>query len=716
MYRQILAGILVMAAPALLAQGEAGRGVARVSLVNGDVTIQRGDSGDWIAAAVNAPLVSGDRVFAARASRAEVQLDHSNFVRLGEDTEVKMADLENGRFQVQVSKGIITYRILRESTGQVEINTPAVAVRPLGRGSYRIEVQENGETQITARDGEAEIYAGQGTERLREGRTLIARLGPQDRAVEVQEIRAAGGDDWDRWNERRDKQMSEARSNRYVHSSVWGVEDLDSYGSWRDVDGSGAGWFPNQVSVGWSPYSNGRWVWVDYYGWTWLGYEPWGWAPYHWGRWSHHDRFGWGWYPGSAYTRDYWSPALVGFFGWGGRGGGVGIGFGYGNVGWVPLARGERFYPWYGRGSYGRGRAGYLDNSVNITNVTNIRNVYRNAGVNGGMVSVNTEDFARGRVTNPRRVSVADVGNAGQIRGLVPVVPEQESLRLSDRSVRATPRTQGRDRFMTRQPPAAVERVPFNEQRQQIERSVRSAGGPDRRREGGLEAGASPAAAGPASPSVRAVAPQQSDGNGWRRFGDERRAVVTPQNTDRPAEQPNGWRRMGQERRPEMPAAQSGDVVVVRPQSTDRGVNRSGSSGRLGEERRAEPQSVSPAPAPERRREMEMQRFPAPARERSEPRAEPRQEQQRVAPRAREQSWVGGSGGGGRQIELNRPIVVPRARQESSGGGGGARMSAPPPSRGDGGGRSVDRSGGGGDGGGGRSAERGGGGGGRSRH
>ena len=714
MYRLTLAGILVMAASALGAEGEAGRGVARVSLINGEVTIQRGDSGDWVAAGVNAPLVAGDRIFAARASRAEVQLDHSNFIRLGEDTEVKMADLENGRYQVQVSKGIITYRILRETTGQVEINTPAVAVRPLERGAYRIEVQENGETQITVRDGEAEIYSGQGTERLREGRTLVARLGPQDRAVEVQEIRAAGRDEWDRWNERRDKQTSEARSNRYVHSSVWGVEDLDAYGSWRDVDGSGSGWYPNQVSVGWSPYSNGRWTWVDYYGWTWMGYEPWGWAPYHWGRWSHHARFGWGWYPGSLYTRDYWCPAVVGFFGWGSRRGGLSIGFGYGNVGWVPLARGERYYPWYGRGGYGRGRGNYIDNSVNITNVTNIRNVYRNAGVNGGMVSVNTEDFARGRVTNPRRVSAADVGNAGQIRGLVPVVPEQESRRLSDRSVRATPRTEGRDRFFTRQQPAAVERVPFNEQRQQIERSVRSAGGPERRREGGVESGASPAAAGGASPSVRAVGPQQTEGSGWRRFGEDRRtggnapaAVMTPQNpqnTERPVERSNGWRRMGEERRTEKPPVQSNDVVV-RPQNTDRGVERGGSS--------RQPQSVSPAP--ERRREMEMQRFPAPARERSEPRAEPRQEPQRVEPRMREQNWTGG-GGGGRQIELNRPIMVPRARQEGSGGGGGGRMSAPPASRGDGGGRSVERGGGGrGDGsGGGRSAERGGGG--RGRH
>src|SRR2546421_6392146 len=37
-------------------------GVARISLIHGDVSTQRGDSGDWGNAILNSPLVSGDRV------------------------------------------------------------------------------------------------------------------------------------------------------------------------------------------------------------------------------------------------------------------------------------------------------------------------------------------------------------------------------------------------------------------------------------------------------------------------------------------------------------------------------------------------------------------------------------------------------------------------------------------------------------------------------
>src|SRR5438105_11095800 len=37
-------------------------GVARVSLIHGDVSMQRGDSGDWVAVTLNTPIVAGDQL------------------------------------------------------------------------------------------------------------------------------------------------------------------------------------------------------------------------------------------------------------------------------------------------------------------------------------------------------------------------------------------------------------------------------------------------------------------------------------------------------------------------------------------------------------------------------------------------------------------------------------------------------------------------------
>src|SRR6266550_6346596 len=64
------------------------RGVARISLINGDVNVRRGDSGDWVAGVINAPLMTGDRIATGPSSRAEIEFDASNVLRVGANAEV----------------------------------------------------------------------------------------------------------------------------------------------------------------------------------------------------------------------------------------------------------------------------------------------------------------------------------------------------------------------------------------------------------------------------------------------------------------------------------------------------------------------------------------------------------------------------------------------------------------------------------------------------
>ncbi|MGA7220120.1 MAG: hypothetical protein WBX38_17525, partial [Candidatus Sulfotelmatobacter sp.] len=59
------------------------QGVGRISMVHGDVSTQRGDSGTWSAVVLNQPVVMGDKVSTAANARAEVQLDYANILRLG---------------------------------------------------------------------------------------------------------------------------------------------------------------------------------------------------------------------------------------------------------------------------------------------------------------------------------------------------------------------------------------------------------------------------------------------------------------------------------------------------------------------------------------------------------------------------------------------------------------------------------------------------------
>src|SRR3984893_2773551 len=54
------------------------QGVARVSFIHGDVTMQRGDSGDVSSVTLNTPLMAGDKISTRHGSRTEGQLHYAN--------------------------------------------------------------------------------------------------------------------------------------------------------------------------------------------------------------------------------------------------------------------------------------------------------------------------------------------------------------------------------------------------------------------------------------------------------------------------------------------------------------------------------------------------------------------------------------------------------------------------------------------------------------
>ena len=150
---------------------DADRGVARISLINGDVSIRRGDSGDVVAAAPNGPLVDADHLLTGPAARAEVQFDWANYLRLGTDTEVRIAGLENGHYQVQLARGSVTLAVIRDSSGQVEVQTPNLAFRPGQHGAYRIRVTDDGQSEVTVRAGDGQILTPRGSEAVQAGQT-----------------------------------------------------------------------------------------------------------------------------------------------------------------------------------------------------------------------------------------------------------------------------------------------------------------------------------------------------------------------------------------------------------------------------------------------------------------------------------------------------------------------------------------------------------------
>jgi hypothetical protein len=428
---------------------DAQRGVARISIMDGQVSVKRGDAGEWVAGVINAPLLSDDSIATSPNSRAEVQFDSSNLLRIGGNAQIHLTTLEAERFQMELGKGTVTFRVLRPSNVNVEVDTPSISVRPSKIGIYRISVNDGGETQLTVRSGDVEVFTPKGSQWVSQGQTMSARGTTAD--PEFQMGPAIGMDDWDRWNESRDQALTQASAvYQYVPPGVYGVEDMQGQGNWVNTPDYGNVWQPT-VAPGWAPYSCGRWVWADWYGWTWVDCASWGWAPFHYGRWFNRAGYGWLWYPGVIGVRHYWSPGLVAFFGYGG---GFGFGFGFGNVGWVPLAPYEVFHPWWGRGFYGAGFAG----RVNVTSV-NVFNSYRNARIANGVSGVTAANFRGGQFGAIGHATGEQIRSAGLVRGQMPIGPSAANLHYGASGAAYRPASAGAAHFFSHQQPVAAQHM-----------------------------------------------------------------------------------------------------------------------------------------------------------------------------------------------------------------------------------------------------------------
>ncbi|MCW8809130.1 MAG: hypothetical protein OQK79_13635 [Rhodanobacter sp.] len=351
-----LLAVVLLCAGAGLARAQSGMNddsadppsrVARLSYIAGDLGFLPAGASDWSDANLNRPLTTGDRLSTGDHARAELEFG-SGTLRMDHRTDVALLDLNDQLAQVELTQGTLSLSVSHLDDGQsYEIDTPTVALVIDQPGTFRVDIDDRGATQVTAFDGSASVYGQNNAQRtINPGRSY--RFADSSLAmVTIMDI--DGGDAFDAWTEQRNRRYTQSASSQYVSDDVVGYQDLDQYGDWQDTSDYGAVWYPNQVAADWAPYRDGHWAYIAPWGWTWVDDSPWGYAPYHYGRWAY-TRRGWGWIPGPRGVRPIYAPALVAFVG----GGGWSVGIGTGPVGWFPLGPGEIYDPWYraSRGYY----------------------------------------------------------------------------------------------------------------------------------------------------------------------------------------------------------------------------------------------------------------------------------------------------------------------------------------------------------------------------
>ena len=135
--------------------------VARLAYEEGAVSLQPGGVDDWVAAPVNRPLTTGDKLWSDRDSRAELQLDGS-LLHLSSQTAIAVLDLDDRITQIQLTAGTLIVHVRRLDDDETyEIDTPNLAFSILRPGVYRLSVDESGTaTTIGVRRGQGEVTGG----------------------------------------------------------------------------------------------------------------------------------------------------------------------------------------------------------------------------------------------------------------------------------------------------------------------------------------------------------------------------------------------------------------------------------------------------------------------------------------------------------------------------------------------------------------------------
>jgi hypothetical protein len=420
--------------------------VARLAYVAGSVSFQPAGTEDWIAAPVNRPLTTGDKLWSDRDSRVELQLDGS-LLRLSSNTAVSFLNLGDNVTQIQLTAGTLLVRVRRlDDTESYEIDTPNLAFSVLRPGLYRLTVDESGATTaVGVRSGQGEVTGGGSAYPVHANEYEI--FSGTDELVENSQTYAPAEDAFDAWSASRDGRWERSASARYVSPDIVGYEDLDDQGSWRPTPEYGYVWFPRGLEVGWAPYHNGHWAYIEPWGYTWVDDHPWGFAPFHYGRWISVGG-AWGWVPspprveGAVYVRPVYAPALVAW---------VGVGAG---VAWFALGPREVYVPSYPVSRHYVNNINVSNTIVNTTVVNNIYNTtivnktvnvtnvtYVNRNVPGAVTATTSQAFTTAQPVARNVVNVDQRAVASaQVRASAPAVaPTKQAVLGSGRVATVTP-------------------------------------------------------------------------------------------------------------------------------------------------------------------------------------------------------------------------------------------------------------------------------------
>ena len=482
--------------------------VVRISVLQGNVSVEPGSVNQFAPAEMNQVLTSGDRLYTDPSAKAELEAGQIA-VRLGGGADLTVTALTDLVAQFGLASGSMHLRSYAIVPGTVvEVDSLEAAITVLQPGDLRVDEDAAGHaTSVAVVSGAVQVDGPGISQKLNAGEALRVHAADaaNGQAAFTEPLSPGDDDALDSFSDGRDSSYANgiAASSDYLSAETTGSADLANYGSWDTGGDYGAVWFP-VVAAGWRPYCYGHWAWVAPWGWTWVGAEPWAFAPSHYGRWVQVNGR-WGWLPGTRSNKPVYAPAMVAFVG--GRQFSASLGYapGAGITAWFPLGPREPYAPWYqGSTLYtnrvnasniynpnaGEARAFYNQRAVNVYGTALATNrTYANRAV--GTVAMPEANFAAGQGVARNQVRISSALLAGApvvahpaispelsmvVRGAARAIPPQ-----AERSTAAASGTAmdasgaavyaNRPVFLHPQVPVPEARTSFEQERQIMDRT-----------------------------------------------------------------------------------------------------------------------------------------------------------------------------------------------------------------------------------------------------
>ena len=304
--------LLVLSLPAL---ADSHARIVRLSYVDGDVELDKGDGRSFNTAYMNMPISHGWRLW-ARDGQAEAEFEDGSSIRLTPDTLVVFSDLSldsNGgrRTSIELQQGTAYFDIRHRDQDSFQLRAGRDQVQLSKSAHFRVAAEKH-QLELAVLNGEVQVSNGSDAEvAVRKGETIRLDNDDPNRYYLAKTVDAESYDQWDSDRVKNHDEVVSAGSIPGTNAGlVYDLSDLSTYGDYFFVRGYGYMWRPASASLAWDPFADGYWLSYPGSGYVFVSSYPWGWAPYRYGSWHFVNGRGWCWAPGNHWNAWHTTPSL----------------------------------------------------------------------------------------------------------------------------------------------------------------------------------------------------------------------------------------------------------------------------------------------------------------------------------------------------------------------------------------------------------------------